>query len=93
MGGSCKVSLAAIRTVKIGRRIVSAISPQINNISTMEIDNHADTTVLGRNCLPIQDYNRPVDVSGWDESQGSVECPTISGAVAYDHLCLIRHTY
>ena len=51
----------------------------------MEIDNHADTTVLGRNCLSIHDYNRPVDVSGWDASQGSVECPTISGAVAYDH--------
>ena len=78
MGGSCNVSLAAIRTVKIGQ-IVSAISPQINSISTMEI-------VLGRNWLPIQNYNRPVDVSGcWDESQGSVECPTILGAVAYDH--------
>ena len=59
-------------------------SPRINE-STMEMDNHEDTTVLGRNCLPIHDYSRPVDVSGWDSSQGSVECPTISGAVAYDH--------
>ena len=26
-----------------------------------------------------------MDVSGWDASDGSVECPTISGDIAYDH--------
>ena len=74
--------MAALRTVKIGR-IVSATSPH-TTASNMEIDNHADTTVLGKNCLPVHDFERPVDVSGWDSSAGSVECPTISGAVAYD---------
>lgn len=51
----------------------------------MELDTHADTTVLGRHCLVIQDFNRPVDVSGWDSALGTVECPTVTGVVAYDH--------
>ena len=51
----------------------------------MEINNHADTTVLGANFLPIHDLGRSVDVSDWENSDGSVECPTTSGAIAYDH--------
>ena len=51
----------------------------------MEIDNHADKTVLGSNCLPIYDFGRSVDVSGWYASSGSVECTTIYGAIEYDH--------
>ncbi len=51
----------------------------------MELDTHADTTVLGKNCLVFQDFNRPIEVSGWDPSAGSKECRTVSGAVAYDH--------
>ena len=50
----------------------------------MEIDNHVGTTVLGSNFLPIHDFEISVDVSGWDASDGGVECPTISGAIAYD---------
>ena len=41
--------------------------------------------VLGSNFLPIHDFERLVDVSGWDGSAGSVECPTISGSTVYDH--------
>ena len=51
----------------------------------MEIDNHADTIVFGSNFLPIHNFERLVDVPGWDTSAGSVKCPTIYGAVAYDH--------
>ena len=51
----------------------------------MEINNHADTILLGSNFLPIHYVGRLVDVSGWDVSSGSVECPKISGAIAYDH--------
>ena len=42
--------------------------------------------MLGSNCLPIHDFGRSVDVSGWDASDGSAECPKISGAIAHDHL-------
>ena len=51
----------------------------------MEIDNHADTMMLGSNCLPVHDFDIPVDVSGWYASAGSVECPTFSRAIAYEH--------
>ena len=51
----------------------------------MEIDNHADTTVLGANFFPIHDFGRLVDVSGLDASAGSVECSTIYGTIAYVH--------
>ena len=51
----------------------------------MKINNHAYMTVLGSNCLPVHDFEIWVDVSGWDLSAGSVKCPTISGAIEYDH--------
>ena len=51
----------------------------------MELDTHADTTVLGKSCLLIQDFNKNVSVSGWNASVGSTECPTVTGVVAYDH--------
>ena len=50
----------------------------------MEIDNHADKTVLGSKCLVIYDFNRPVDLSGYDPTSGIQECATIIGATAYD---------
>ena len=51
----------------------------------MEINNHTDTTMLVSNCLPIHDFGRLVDVSGWEASAGIVESLTISGAIEYDH--------
>ena len=51
----------------------------------MELDTHADTTVLGQSCLLIQDFNKNVSVSGWNTLVGSTECPTVMGVVAYDH--------
>jgi hypothetical protein len=51
----------------------------------MELDTHADTTVLGKNCLLIQGFGKAVSVSGWNASAGSTECPTVSGVVAYNH--------
>ena len=51
----------------------------------MEIYNHADMTVLGLNCLPVHNFEISVYVYGWYASDGSVECPTISGDISYDH--------
>ena len=79
---SCNI-VAEIRTIKVGR--VEASTSSQSNESTTEINNHADMTVLGSNCLPVPYFERLVDVSVWDASAGSVECPTISGAIAYDH--------
>ena len=73
---SC-IKLSTISTIKL-ERVEADTSLHIIE-STMEINNHADTTVLGSNCLPIHDFERLVDVFGWDVSVGSVEYPTISG--------------
>ena len=51
----------------------------------MELDTHADTTVLGRNCLLIHDFDKTVSVTGWNVSDGATKCRTVSGMVAYDH--------
>ena len=42
--------------------------------------------MVGSNYLTINDFGRSVDVSVWDAISGSVECPTISGSIEYDHL-------
>ena len=35
-------------------------------MTTMELDSHANTCVLGRDCLVTLDYNQPVQVVGYD---------------------------
>ena len=55
--------------------------------TTLELDSHADTCVLGRHALIILDYDRPVSVVGYDESLGTQTYKTVSGVVAYtDHM-------
>ncbi len=51
----------------------------------MELDTHADNTVLGNCCLLIHNTGRKVDVSGFSTALWSIELPIVSGAVAYDH--------
>ncbi len=51
----------------------------------MDLDTHANNTVLGDCCLLIHDTGRKVDVSGFSTALGSIELPIVSGAVAYDH--------
>jgi len=51
----------------------------------MDLDTHADNTVLGDCCLLIHDTGRKVDVSGFSTALGSIELPIILDAVAYDH--------
>ena len=75
--------MAGISTIKVGR--VEAATSSQSNDSTMEINNHANTTVLGSDFLPIHDFERWVDVSRWYLSAGSVEFPTISGDIEYDY--------
>ena len=75
--------VATVRSVNLGR-ITASTTLQCNE-SWMELDAHADTTVLGKSCLLIQDFNKNVSVSGWNASVGSTKCPTVTGVVAYDH--------
>jgi hypothetical protein len=51
----------------------------------MDLDTHADNTVLGSSCLLVHDTGSKVDVLGFAAALGSIEPPIITGAVAYDH--------
>ena len=52
--------------------------------STLELDSHADTCVVGKNSLVLEDYDRPVKVTGYDTTKKSQTYRTVSAAVAYD---------
>jgi hypothetical protein len=54
--------------------------------TSLELDSHADTTVLGAGALIIQSYDRPVEVVGYDPQQGSQMFETVSGILTFDHL-------
>ena len=83
-------SLETLRTIRIDvdqRRTVKNVSYKINDPNyetTLELDSHADTCVLGRDALIILDYQRPVTVVGYDESLGTKTYAPVSGVVAYD---------
>jgi len=68
-------SLETLRTIRIDqRRTVNDVSYTIHDQTyeaTLELDSHADTCVLGRDALIILDYQRPVNVVGYDESLGT----------------------
>jgi hypothetical protein len=51
----------------------------------MELDTHANNTVLGDCCLLIHDTGRKVDVSGFSTAPRLIELPIVLGAVAFDH--------
>ncbi len=51
--------------------------------TTLELDSHANTCVLGWHVLITLDYDRPVSIVGNDESLGTHIYKTVSGMVAY----------
>ncbi len=54
--------------------------------TTLELDSHTNTCVLGQDALIILDYQQPVSIVGYDESLGSKTYQTVSGVIAYDDL-------
>ncbi len=53
--------------------------------TSLELDSHADLTVLGAGALIIQSYDHPVEVVGYDPQQGSQMFERVSGILAFDH--------
>jgi len=81
--------MCAFRTVRLAidpTRFITNITSKVNSNceTTLELDSHADTCVLGRDALILLDYGRPVQVQGYDPSLGSTTYATVSGALAYD---------
>ncbi len=82
-------TIETLRTIRLQidqQCIVRDVRYKLDGIheTTLELDSHADTCVLGRDALIILDYNRPVSVVGNDESLRSKTYQTVSGVVAYD---------
>ncbi len=56
-----RVAVAPVRTVKSTR------SQSNFNKTSVELDSHADTCVVGSNVLVVHDHKRFVDVYGFDK--------------------------
>ncbi len=64
-------TIETLRTIRLQidqRRIVHDMSYKLDSIyeTTLELDSHADTCVLGHGALITLDYNRPVSIVGYD---------------------------
>jgi hypothetical protein len=60
--------------------------------TNLELDSHADTTVLGAGALIIQSYDQPVEVVGYDPQQGLQTFEMVSGILAFDHPRMGKYT-
>ncbi len=81
--------MSAFHTTRLSidpKRYIIDLSTKINSIgeTTLELDSHADTRVLGCDALILLDYNRPVIVEGYNPSLGTKTYATVSGALAHD---------
>jgi hypothetical protein len=62
------------------------ITPDLTNTqTTLDLDSHADTCVLGQNCLIILDHNRPIQVHSYNPSLGYQTFQTVSSVLYYQH--------
>ncbi len=68
------------------KQYITDLSTKIISIgeTTLELDSHADTCVLGHDALVLLDYIRPVIVKSYDPSLGTKTYATVSGVLAYD---------
>ena len=49
----------------------------------IELDSHAETCVVGDNCLVIHNHNRPISVYNYDPKDGHRSAKTVDVAVCY----------
>jgi hypothetical protein len=68
--------LSAFRTTRLSidpKQYITDLGTKINSIgeTTLELDSHADTGVLGHDALILLDYDRPVIAEGYDPSIGT----------------------
>ena len=50
---------------------------------SLELDSHADTCVIGKYCLILNDYERPVTVYGYDRALGAQSFRTVFAVLGY----------
>ena len=66
-----------MRTLTVG----SLMSLQDESETRTKLDSHADTCVVGKNALIVHDYDRKVNVTGYDPSQLTAQSLRIVSAV------------
>ena len=62
--------------------MITSVTSKVRE-SSYELDSHANTCVFGRGTLIVYDFNRPVNVRGYDPSLGLSEYPTVTGVHGY----------
>ena len=83
------LSATSIRYVNIrprDLRLIKSIGLKPSDDTTLELDNHADTCVVGKHSLVIYDYERPVSVQAYDPALGTQQYRTVSAVVGYECL-------
>ena len=63
---------------------VKSVNSSSKDKLRVELDSHADTTVVGSNVLIVHDHERFVDVYGYDNKSRHKNITTVDAAVAYD---------
>lgn len=66
-------------------RTLGSLDVTVPNESRTDLDSHADQCAVRNNCLVVHDYDRPINVTGYDPS-GPIakDLKTVSAALAYD---------
>ena len=86
---SDRVRQVAPIITKVSSRLAFQLSAAVRGLadgtSRTELDTHADTCVVGRNCLIVHEYNRWVTVTGYDPKLGCVkDLKVVAAVLAYD---------
>ena len=86
---SDRVCQVAPIITKVSSRLAFQLSAAVRGLadgtSRTELDTHADTCVVGKNCLIVHEYNRWVTVTGYDPKQGCVkDLKVVAAVLAYD---------
>ena len=67
----------------ININIIVAHASVTSGKTKLELGSHADTCVLGDNCLVIHDHNRPVNVYSYDPKDDHRSAKTFISAEGY----------
>lgn len=81
----CRIILAHVSSLRrhSRSRAVSSVRRDDTVYSRMELDSHADTIVLGKNCVELAYTGRECDMSPYTESYAAIRgVPIVSGATA-----------
>ena len=67
-------------------RIYNVATSSLNEEHSTELDSHADTCVVDKNCLVTDTYDKTVSVTGYDPKLGTMRgLKIVSAALAYDN--------